>query len=108
MPHTPAPWKWWSQLENTDRPQNYDLDKIVTEDGNEVILCIYGNQAKRKEPNLQLIAAAPELLEELETTLKNLYDFKVEIVLQDMIVPLWVNERIEKIELAIAKAKGEA
>lgn len=61
------------------------------------------------EANAYLIAAAPELLEELETTLKALDLFRLACTFQqDMIVPLWVNERIDNITFLIAKARGES
>jgi hypothetical protein len=109
--HTPGPWHWWSQETDTDRPKNYDLDKILSENG-DVILTIYGDQEERKEPNLQLLAAAPELLEELEKATRELHEAIYTRAANTWATPEIAYEHANKLtesyRAAIAKAKGES
>lgn len=109
--HTPGPWKvneekdaiWISPPNPKDNVicdvvgRIYDIEKATVDFTDEDVA------------NAHLIAAAPEMLEELENVLKDLNAFIDAVVVDaDMIVPMWVNDRKDEIEILIAKAKGES
>lgn len=88
--HTPGPW--------TVEPWKHYLFSICGPDG--VVLgetCMPNSEA-----NARLIAAAPELLAELEAAVK--WWDRVDQVDEELIKPVWV----EYARKAIAKAKEEA
>ena len=66
--HTPGPWTW-----NKDRPAKYDLCWLRGP-SDERILDLYGNG--EITPDKALIAAAPDLLSELEAAIAWIAEFE--------------------------------
>lgn len=104
----PGPWKV-----STTKHKNKDLIKVMDRN-NWPVAHVYGNGkaygVKYTQPqmeNAHILAAAPNMLEELEQTFIALEDFSIATVQADMIVPLWVCERMDYIKAAIKQAKGE-
>lgn len=105
--HTPGPWKVFNAWQD-HRDQSIEFTRIGNDE--KTVIHAEDSQVEIVAPNeadLHLITVAPELLEELEKTLDSLNAFIKEIISNDMIIPLWVNERKDEIEIIIAKAKGE-
>ena len=84
--HTPGPWKW--SVEYTDNGGRYDC--LTAANGEEII----GENGSVHEYHKALIAAAPDMLAALELARQALN--------RDQ------SDALEAVEVAIAKAKGEA
>jgi hypothetical protein len=92
---TPGPWDYWSGYNAYDK-----IEAQVTAEGGDIVIASYNHLIADGEANAKLIAAAPDLLEELK-------DLKRELVLSDVDLGYieshfrpWLN----KAESAVAKA----
>jgi hypothetical protein len=92
--HTPGPWR---------AEVSGDTVYITSETYGDVARVREGDGDDRREANIRLIAAAPELLEALDGILNNLWEDRKRNVKRDY--SLMVYEAQAK--AAIAKAKGE-
>ena len=105
MKHTPGIW----QINNEEG--NIGAIEIQSKDDlNATLVLVYGRTKELRESNARLIAAAPELLEALESLTEEFADdiaVRIEgTVFQNQ--PNSIYHAIAKGKAAIAKAKGHA
>lgn len=60
--HTPGPWEFWSGYNPFDK-----VEAQVTADGGDIVIASYNHLIEEGQANASLLAAAPDLLKELET-----------------------------------------
>lgn len=65
--HTPGPWDYWSGYNTVDELEA----QITTEDG-DIVIASYNRQIPEGEANAKLLAAAPELLEALQSCIQQI------------------------------------
>ena len=70
--HTPGPWSYWSGYNPFDK-----LEAQVTADGGDIVIASYNSLIEEGEANACLMAAAPDLLTDLEEAAKTLRRYEV-------------------------------
>ena len=70
--HTPGPWSYWSGYNPFDK-----LEAQVTADGGDIVIASYNSLIEEGESNACLMAAAPDLLTDLEEAAKTLRRYEV-------------------------------
>lgn len=65
--YTPGPWDYWSGYNPVDELEA----QITTEDG-DIVIASYNRQIPEGEANAKLLAAAPELLEALQSCIQQI------------------------------------
>ena len=100
--HTPGPWSVYDQRHLFTNHEG--SARLIA--GNIWIACVHGShvgpQSKEEaDANISLIAAAPELLEALESLIANVYSCACTMPTKEE------REAWDKADAAIAKAEGE-
>lgn len=105
MKHTPGPWHAHVAADSLRIP-----DLVSAECGLHICdVASYGAAPSQKHANARLIAAAPDLLAELEQQLENaIGDLDYAEIEGDELSVETVKRRIASMEAALAKAKGQA
>lgn len=70
--HTPGPWSYWSGYTPFDK-----LEAQVTANGGDIVIASYNSLIEEGEANACLMAAAPDLLADLEEAAKTLRRYEV-------------------------------
>lgn len=70
--HTPGPWSYWSGYNAVDK-----LEAQVTAEGGDIVVASYNSLIEEGEANACLMAAAPDLLADLEEAAKTLRRYEV-------------------------------
>lgn len=70
--HTPGPWSYWSGYNPFDK-----LEAQVTANGGDIVIASYNSLIEEGEANACLMAAAPDLLADLEEAAKTLRRYEV-------------------------------
>ncbi len=70
--HTPGPWDYWSGYDPFDK-----LEAQVTAEGGDIVIASYNSLIEEGEANACLMAAAPDLLADLEEAAKTLRRYEV-------------------------------
>ncbi|MBF8692391.1 hypothetical protein [Pseudomonas fulva] len=70
--HTPAPWSYWSGYNAVDK-----LEAQITAEGGDIVIACYNSLIEQGEANACLMAAAPDLLADLEEAAKTLRRYEV-------------------------------
>ena len=100
--HTPGPWKFGKEL--TARSGEWLVSFDAGSKGRGIAIAETRAGSGNEEANAHLIAAAPQLLEALQTTAANLRSWKAANGGGIKTFDSW----LEVVEEAIAKAKGGA
>lgn len=70
--HTPGPWSYWSGYNAVDK-----LEAQVTAEGGDIVIASYNSLIEEGEANACLMAAAPDLLADLEEAAKTLRRYEI-------------------------------
>lgn len=70
--HTPGPWSYWSGYNAVDK-----LEAQVTAVGGDIVIASYNSLIEEGEANACLMAAAPDLLADLEEAAKTLRRYEI-------------------------------
>lgn len=98
--HTPGPWAFTADMYGLDNMRVFGVNDAT---GNGIANCGYDGRGECKA-NARLVAAAPDLLETLETLLEGTCEA---LSFLDRETVKHLKPLIDNAEAAIAKAKGE-